>query len=69
MSKPRDDRQKDLLHPPLDEIIDLGHPLARWLKNPCCRVPRTLMETLAVRCRRWGRGLSEPACRGRLQTT
>jgi len=29
MSKPRDDRQKDLLRPPLDEIIDLGHPLAR----------------------------------------
>ena len=26
MSKPRDDRQKDLLRPPLDEIIDLGHP-------------------------------------------
>ena len=29
MSKPRDDRQKDLLRPPLDQIIDLGHPLAR----------------------------------------
>ena len=28
MSKPRDDRQKDLLRPPLDQIIDLGHPLA-----------------------------------------
>ena len=29
MSQPRDDRQKDLLRPALDEIIDLGHPLAR----------------------------------------
>jgi len=29
MSKPRDDRQKNLLRPPLDEIIDLRHPLAR----------------------------------------
>ena len=29
MSKPRDTRQKDLLRPPLDQIIDLGHPLVR----------------------------------------
>ncbi len=29
MSKPRDDRQKDLLRPSLDEIIDLKHPLVR----------------------------------------
>lgn len=29
MSRPRDDRQKDLLRPALDEIIDLGHPLVR----------------------------------------
>jgi IS5 family transposase len=29
MSKPRDDRQKDLFRPPLDRIIDLVHPLAR----------------------------------------
>jgi IS5 family transposase len=28
MSKPRDDRQKDLLRPALDQIIDLEHPLA-----------------------------------------
>ena len=28
MSKPRDDRQKDLFRPPLDQIIDLDHPLA-----------------------------------------
>jgi transposase, IS5 family len=29
MAKPRDDRQKDLLQPALEEIIDLGHPLDR----------------------------------------
>ena len=29
MSRPRDDRQKDLLRPALEEIIDLDHPLAR----------------------------------------
>ena len=29
MAKPRDDRQKDLFRPPLDRVIDLGHPLAR----------------------------------------
>jgi hypothetical protein len=30
MSKPRDDRQKDLLLPALDQIIDMGHPLCAW---------------------------------------
>ena len=30
MAKPRDDRQKDLLRPALEAIIDLGHPLV-WL--------------------------------------
>jgi IS5 family transposase len=29
MSKPRDDRQKDLLLPALDQIIDMSHPLVR----------------------------------------
>ena len=29
MGRPRDDRQKDLLRPALDQIIDLGHPLVR----------------------------------------
>ncbi|MDJ0934147.1 MAG: IS5 family transposase [Kiloniellales bacterium] len=33
MSKPRDTRQKDLLRPPLEEIIDLGHPLARLARE------------------------------------
>ena len=29
MSKPRDSRQKDLLRPALDQIVDPGHPLVR----------------------------------------
>jgi transposase, IS5 family len=29
VAKPRDDRQKDLLRPALEEVIDLGHPLVR----------------------------------------
>lgn len=29
MSRPRDDREKDLLRPALDEIVDLDHPLVR----------------------------------------
>jgi IS5 family transposase len=29
VAKPRDDRQRDLLRPGLDDIIDLGHPLVR----------------------------------------
>jgi IS5 family transposase len=29
MSRPRDERQKELFRPALDQIIDLGHPLAR----------------------------------------
>ena len=33
MSRPRDNRQKDLLQPPLDQIIDLGHPLARLARE------------------------------------
>jgi IS5 family transposase len=27
VAKPRDDRQRDLLRPALEEVIDLGHPL------------------------------------------
>jgi IS5 family transposase len=34
MAKPREDRQKDLLRPALQEIIDLGHPLARLGRVP-----------------------------------
>ena len=33
MSKPRDDRQKDLLRPALDQIVDPGHPLVRLAKE------------------------------------
>ena len=33
MSKPRDARHRDLFRPPLDEIIDLGHPLARLARE------------------------------------
>lgn len=29
MGRPRDDRQKDLLRPALDQTIDLGHPRVR----------------------------------------
>jgi len=29
MSKPRDERQKDLFRPALDQIIDMSHPLVR----------------------------------------
>jgi IS5 family transposase len=29
MSRPRDERQKDLFQPALDRIIDMGHPLVR----------------------------------------
>src|SRR5205814_2516746 len=29
MARPRDERQKDLLKPALDQIINLGHPLVR----------------------------------------
>ena len=33
MSKPRDERHRDLFRPSLDEIIDLGHPLARLARE------------------------------------
>ena len=33
MAKPRDDRQKDLLRPALEAIIDLGHPLVRLARG------------------------------------
>ena len=33
MARPRDDRQKDLLRPALEEIIDLGHPLVRLARE------------------------------------
>jgi hypothetical protein len=33
MAKPRDDRQKDLLRPALEDIIDLGHSLVRLARE------------------------------------
>jgi transposase, IS5 family len=33
MAKPRDDRQKDLLRPALEAIIDHGHPLVRLARE------------------------------------
>src|SRR5947209_8450905 len=33
MAKPRDDCQKDLLRPALEDIIDLGHPLTRLARE------------------------------------
>ena len=33
MSKPRDERHKDLFRPALEEIIDLGHPLVRLARE------------------------------------
>jgi hypothetical protein len=36
MGKPRDDRQDDLFRPPLEQIIDLRHPLARSRNRLWC---------------------------------
>jgi IS5 family transposase len=33
VARPRDDRQKDLLRPALEDIIDLGHPLVRLARE------------------------------------
>jgi IS5 family transposase len=33
VAKPRDDRQKDLLRPALEHIVDLGHPLVRLTRE------------------------------------
>ena len=41
MSKPRDNRQKDLLQPPLDQIIDLSHPLVRLVRE----IDRTFLDS------------------------
>ena len=36
MSKPRDERHKDLFRPALDEIVDPGHPLVRLVQEIDC---------------------------------
>ena len=33
MAQPRDDRQKELFRPALDQIIDLGHPFTRLARQ------------------------------------
>jgi hypothetical protein len=33
MAQPRDDRQKEVFRPALDQIIDMGHPLAGLAQN------------------------------------
>lgn len=33
LSRPRDDRQDDLFRPPLQQIIDLRHPLVRLVRE------------------------------------
>ncbi len=33
MSNPRDKRQKDLLHPALDQVVDPGHPLVSLVQK------------------------------------
>ena len=38
MAKPRDDCQKDLLQPALEDIVDLGHPLVRQARDIDWRV-------------------------------
>jgi IS5 family transposase len=37
VARPRNDGQKDLLRPALEEIIDLGHPLVRLAGEIDCR--------------------------------
>lgn len=40
MSKLREDRQKDLLLPGLDEFIGMGHPLVRLAAVRCAKPVR-----------------------------
>ena len=63
MAKPRDDRQKDLLRPALEDIIDLGHPLARLARAIDCGFSTAGLpgsarrEPVSPACRRdWWRG-------------
>jgi hypothetical protein len=66
MAKPRDDRQKDLLRPALEDIIDLGHPLVRLAREiaiggfSTAGLPASARQVRANhRCRRaWSQGCS-----------
>lgn len=48
-NKSRDDRRTDRLRPPLDQIIDLGHPLSRPpFGSGCKRASRTRSTSLTA---------------------
>jgi IS5 family transposase len=60
VAKPRDARQKDLLRPPLDQIIDMKHPLVRLAQ----RIDWDFLESrFAAVCRR---GMGQPGLPTRL---
>ena len=52
MSQPRDDRQDDLFRPPLEEIINLRHPLVRLAG----RSIGTFWRDASARCVGWDPG-------------
>lgn len=57
MSKPRDERQKDLFRPALDKIIDLNHPLVRL----ACEIDWDFLDgRFATVCRAGSRQLPLP---------
>jgi IS5 family transposase len=60
VAKRRDDRQKDLLWPALEEIIDLGHPLVRLRARSIGGFSIGTLRGYARRVR------VSPACRPRL---
>jgi hypothetical protein len=52
MAKPRDDRQKDLLRPPLEVITDHGHPLVRLAREVDWGFSRPLLRRRVCTWRR-----------------
>ena len=51
MAKPRDDRQKGLLRPALEEIVDFSHPLVRLAREIELGVSRQpVCQRLHARC-------------------
>src|SRR5947208_2126712 len=52
MSQPRDDRQDDLFRPPLNEIINLRHPLCGWPE----RSIGIFWRDVSARCVAWDPG-------------
>jgi IS5 family transposase len=62
MAMPRDDRQKDLLRPALEAIIDLGHPLVRLAREIDWEFLDQLCRRLHARC--WSAAVADAAgCR------